>query len=235
MKKITQVLLDAGHGGMIDGKYVTPGKRSPIDENGDQLYEGVNNREIREEVAKLLKPLNVTVKYVNEGNKDMSLSNRCATANALAGKRYKETLFISIHSDAHQYKYIDKDCTIIYSRKKHGIIENSKLYSKPYLEFTAAHGASCYTSPGPTASDVVAEAWYEEARVMWPDAKLRTSKSDGDLDKEARFTVLTKTKCPAILIENFFMTNKEEYLFLKSKQGKREIAQVIVNTIKRFL
>ena len=38
-------LLDAGHGGMIDGEYQTAGKRSPEFEFG-QYFEGVGNREI---------------------------------------------------------------------------------------------------------------------------------------------------------------------------------------------
>jgi N-acetylmuramoyl-L-alanine amidase len=200
MKNIKLVLLDAGHGTK------TPGKRSPKFEDGSQYFEGVGNREIREEVRKLLAKEKIRFLYVNPGDKDMGLFDRCATANAFARKYGKDqTLFISIHSDA---------------------------YGK---EWNDAHGISCYTSPGQTASDVVAEEWYKQAKLMWPDAKLRTSKKDGDLDKESRFAVLTKTQCPAILIENFFMTNKKECEFLRSKKGKREIAQVIVNTVKQFI
>ena len=40
------VILDAGHGGMIDGEYQTAGKRSPIWDDGSQYFEGVGNREI---------------------------------------------------------------------------------------------------------------------------------------------------------------------------------------------
>ena len=35
------VLLDAGHGGMVNGNYVTPGKRSPKWNDLPQLFEGV--------------------------------------------------------------------------------------------------------------------------------------------------------------------------------------------------
>ena len=34
------IILDAGHGGMINGKYQTKGKRSPVWEDGSVLYEG---------------------------------------------------------------------------------------------------------------------------------------------------------------------------------------------------
>jgi N-acetylmuramoyl-L-alanine amidase len=40
------VILDAGHGGIIDGVYQTHGKRSPIWEDGSQYFEGVGNRQI---------------------------------------------------------------------------------------------------------------------------------------------------------------------------------------------
>ena len=40
------VLLDAGHGGIVNGNYVTPGKRSPKWSDLPQLFEGVQNREI---------------------------------------------------------------------------------------------------------------------------------------------------------------------------------------------
>ena len=36
-------ILDNGHGGMIDGVYQTPGKRSPVWPDGTQLFEGEFN------------------------------------------------------------------------------------------------------------------------------------------------------------------------------------------------
>ena len=39
---------------------------------------------------------------------------------------------------------------------------------------------------------------------------MRSDKTDGDADKEANFWVLRKTVMPAILSENFFMTNRKE-------------------------
>ena len=39
---------------------------------------------------------------------------------------------------------------------------------------------------------------------------MRRDFKDGDNDKEARFTMLTKTNCPAILTESGFYTNREQ-------------------------
>lgn len=52
-KDITVVLV-AGHSGLIDGKYSTPGKRSPVWSDGTQLFEGEFNRQIKYRLMELL-------------------------------------------------------------------------------------------------------------------------------------------------------------------------------------
>ena len=46
-------ILDNGHGGIIDGEYQTPGKRSPKWEDGTQLFEGEFNRAVVKRIIKL--------------------------------------------------------------------------------------------------------------------------------------------------------------------------------------
>ena len=70
-----------------------------------------------------------------------------------------------------------------------------------------ARGWSVYTSPGITKSDALATLLYNEAKtILPPDSKyyVRSDFSDGDPDYEAKFYVLTNTKCPAVLTENLF-------------------------------
>ena len=57
------VLLDNGHGGLINGVYQTPGKRSPTWSDGSVLYEGEFNRAIVHGIIKELIKLNIP--YVN--------------------------------------------------------------------------------------------------------------------------------------------------------------------------
>ena len=64
--------------------------------------------------------------------------------------------------------------------------------------------------------------------------KLRFDYSDGDADKEANFYILKNTTCPAVLIENFFMTNKKDYNYLMSEKGQNKIAKVIFDAIKEI-
>jgi N-acetylmuramoyl-L-alanine amidase len=100
VSKIKMVLLDAGHGGIINGEYVTAGKRSPKWADGSQYFEGVGNRLIREELAKMLRAEGIRYKFVNEGEADTSLKTRVDFANSQARKYGAgNTLLISIHSN----------------------------------------------------------------------------------------------------------------------------------------
>ncbi len=96
----------------------------------------------------------------------------------------------------------------------------------------SANGWSAFTYHGESKSDKVAEILYKHA----DKAKLKTRKdySDGDKDKEANFYVLRKTSCPAVLIENLFMTNKKDYNFLMSDKGRGILAKVIFQSIKEI-
>ena len=48
------IILDNGHGGMLNGKYQTSGKRSPKWPDGSQMFEGVFNRGVVQKIARLL-------------------------------------------------------------------------------------------------------------------------------------------------------------------------------------
>lgn len=98
-------------------------------------------------------------------------------------------------------------------------------------------GWEVYTSPGQTPSDAIATVFFEEAgREFVPDGwRMRSDYSDGDPDKEANFAILTKTTCPAILTENFFMDTEKDCRFIMSEDGRERIANMHVAAIKRVL
>jgi len=64
---------------------------------------------------------------------------------------------------------------------------------------------------------------------------MRMDLSDGDSDKESKFYILTKTKCPAVLLENFFYDNRMECKWLLKEETKERIADAIVDGLKRYL
>jgi N-acetylmuramoyl-L-alanine amidase len=90
------VILDAGHGGMIDNIYQTKGKRSPVWDDGRQYYEGVGNRVLVNKISKALKKEGIKTLILVPEQEDTSLSERCNRANSVVG----DSVFISVHSNA---------------------------------------------------------------------------------------------------------------------------------------
>lgn len=99
----------------------------------------------------------------------------------------------------------------------------------------SANGWEVYTSPGETKSDEIATVLFEKAESEFPSYKMRKDTSDGDPDKEANFYVLVHTTMPAILSENFFMTNYREcHELLMSESGKDRIAKIHLEMIQQL-
>ena len=98
-----------------------------------------------------------------------------------------------------------------------------------------ASGWSCYTSKGKTRSDQVAECLYDAFEEEFQDRKIRKDISDGDRDWEENFYVLEKSKCPAVLLENFFYDNREECAWMLQEETKRRIASAAVKGIIKYI
>ena len=98
-----------------------------------------------------------------------------------------------------------------------------------------ARGWSCYTSKGKTQSDQVAECLYDAFEAEFQDRKIRNDMSDGDRDWEENFYVLQKSKCPAVLLENFFYDNREECAWMLQEETKRRIASAAVKGIIKYI
>lgn len=92
-------------------------------------------------------------------------------------------------------------------------------------------GFEFFTSKGQTKSDKVADVFINTYMNRFPQFPMRVDKADGDLDKEADYTVLTETKCPAVLVENLFFDNRAEADYLESDSGQSAIAGAIVEAI----
>lgn len=189
------VLLDNGHGSLINGKYQTQGKRKDFG-NGEIIYEGEFNRAIVNGIIEQLTELKISYVNIAPEYRDVRLETRVNRAN-----KYPKTksFYLSIHSNA-----------------------------------GGGHGSEIFTSPGDTKSDKIATIFGKEYQKEFPNRRLRTDFSDGDLDKERRFYVLTKTKMPAILTENFFMDNYGEYkTILNTREGRKKIIDYHIKAILR--
>lgn len=194
-------LFDNGHGGIINGKYQTAGKRSPIWKDGSQLFEGEFNRAIVDRLMTMCKAEGISCINLVDTQEDISLGKRVAKANSIH-REERNCIYISIHANG---------------------------FSKE-----SANGWSCYTSKGHTKSDTIASILYDKAEAEFPNEKMRKDTySDGDSDKEANFYVLRMTSMPAILSENFFMTNYSNCKnYLLSEEGRDRIAKIHFEMIK---
>jgi N-acetylmuramoyl-L-alanine amidase len=204
--KIVHVLLDAGHGGMINKVYQTAGKRSPKWTDLPQLFEGVQNREIAALLKSKLTAANIRFTDVVDSQNDISLKARVAKANSIYAKD-KSAIYISIHADAAGNGNEDYPAT----------------------------GISVFTSPGQTKSDMLAQETFKALDVkLGNSTKKRTDSTDGDSDKEADFYVLTATTCPSILCELGFMTNRKECELMQTAKWKEDCAQAIFEGILNY-
>ena len=91
-----------------------------------------------------------------------------------------------------------------------------------------ANGWSVYTSEGKTKSDEIAKILLNKATAEFPGEYMRGA-------KESNFYVLRNTSMPAILSENFFMTNSDNcHKYLLSESGRDRIAKIHLQMIEQI-
>ena len=183
----------------------TAGKRSP-----DGLFrEYAYTREIAAEVSYRLRRLGYDCELLVPELFDVALIERVHRVNVKC-QTYgaSNVLLVSIHCNA---------------------AGNGK-------EWLNGRGWEAWTSPGQTEGDKLAECLYQSAlNVFAPGTPIRSDWGDGDFDKENHFTILSKTLCPAVLTENFFMDNKADVAYMLSDEGKEAIVRCHVEGIKKYI
>lgn len=211
-----KILIDNGHGAD------TPGKCSP----DKQLREYAYTREIAARIVDELKVDGYDASLLTPEANDVSLTERVRRINSWCDAVGKDNvLVISVHVNA---------------AGRDGQWHN-------------AGGWCCYTSRGQTKSDNLAEWLYDMADIYLKDYKaimeygknlgkygqnqkpIRTEKSDGDRDYEADFYIIHKSKCQAVLTENLFMDNRDDYDYLLSEYGKASIVNLHVDAIINYI
>ena len=98
-----------------------------------------------------------------------------------------------------------------------------------------AKGWSAFTTKGNTKSDIIAEYLYTEAEKNFVGRKIRTDKSDGDKDWEINFYICKKTKCPAVLTENFFYDNEDDVKYILSEEGRKAVIKTHIDGITNYI
>lgn len=99
-KHLPWILLDPGHGGIINGEYQTKGKRSPVWEDGRQLFEGEFNRRVVAEVINLLHTAGYPYYDIVNSHEDKPLRERSKTASEFYHNETNDCILISVHANA---------------------------------------------------------------------------------------------------------------------------------------
>jgi N-acetylmuramoyl-L-alanine amidase len=192
-------IFDPGHGGLVNGKYQTAGKRSPKFPDGRVLFEGVNNRDNVERIMSKFRANGLDCVDIVNSDLDISLGERVRKANSLAKDR--KCIYISIHSDA----------------------------AGDGVRWHSASGISVWTSKGQTKSDIFASIVIDELQSKFLQSiKWRTNMTDGDEDWEENFYVLRETRCPAILCELGFHTNEAETKRMMTTEFKDKVVNALL-------
>ena len=98
-----------------------------------------------------------------------------------------------------------------------------------------ASGWQVHTTIGETKSDQLAECLYDAAEKHLKGKKIRVDNSDGDRDWENDFYILKHSKCPAVLVENFFQDCKEDVEYLESEEGFKSILLTHLDGIMKYI
>jgi N-acetylmuramoyl-L-alanine amidase len=127
-----------------------------------------------------------------------------------------------------------------------GLIERvnraNKIYEKNKnvygisVHFNAGGGTGweIFTSPGETKSDYIAKEFIDVFKDKLPlRARLGKGKNELDHDKEAKFTIIQKSKCPFILLECGFMDNPADYKLLWDPNFHNLLGKTIFEGIER--
>ena len=166
------------------------------------------NRQVADLILEGLLSAGIDASLVVTETNDVSLRNRVNRVNTICNRLgASNVLLVSIHANA---------------------AGNGSAWMN-------ANGWSCYTSRGKTKSDQVAECLYDAFEAEFQDREIRKDMSDGDRDWEENFYVLQKSKCPAVLLENFFYDNREECAWMLQEETKKRIASAAVKGIIKYI
>lgn len=182
----------------------TKGKRSP----DGRLMEWKWNRDFVELLDKRLKEEGFSTHILVPEDTDVSLTNRVLRANTV----YKN------------FKRISKDWEIL--------LISVHVNASSGNNWTKASGLTTWVSENASKKSRLF------AQLVQSLAEQDGLTGDRWIPEEhffrSNFYICKKTDCPACLVENMFMTNKDDVEFLLSDEGKEKLANIYVDALKSY-
>ena len=211
------VLVESGHGKILNNVYLTSGKQSPEWADGLKIYEGYSCGLLANDLVSSLQKNDIDAFLLNSEAYDYTNLVRAERVNSWM-KVDPRIIFISLHHNAQPTDKADYT-------DKYGI--------KGYLK-GGATGIEIFTSVGQTKSDLIATYIYTELSHEFTDVKFRCDWSDKDADKEANFTVLAASQSPAVLIELLFMTTYSDCLLIADENFRNRYIKALTRAMSAY-
>lgn len=182
------------------------GENTPGKRSPDgRLREWAYSREIADRVVSGLRKLGIDAERIVNEDTDVPLSERCRRANAIYSTTGKKAIFVSIHCNA----------------------------AGSGASWMNARGWSVFVSNNASVSSKKLATYLCEAAE---DMKLQVRRPAPKQPYwEQNLAMCRDTNCPAVLTENFFQDNKEDVEYLLSAEGKRDVVQIHVDGISKYL
>lgn len=198
--------VEPGHG----KRQYTVGKHS-VDYtiiNGEKVYgcyEGEWARLVVPKIVSGMRQLGIDARQTVTEDGDPSLTERCWRVNQIIRENPgKKVYFLSVHLNA----------------------------AGSGDKWQNARGVSAWVAENASVeSKALARIYWETAIEMGLKGNRSVPK---EMYKEARFTVLTGTKCPAVLTENLFQDNYEDSMFVRSPEGREIIVNLHIAALCKF-
>lgn len=172
-------------------------------------YEHSRMRDLKYVLIGKFKELGIPVYDVNPEEKEPGLTVRANRVNKVWTDTGKKCIYISLHSNA--------------------LGKGDQWYDAEFW--------SIWTSKGQTYADYLATDIYNVATKELPKYGFKTSAqtyNDGDPDYEENFTVLVKSNCPAVLIEQLFHSNEKCVKWLLTEESMDVLSGIVLNGVFDF-
>lgn len=98
-----------------------------------------------------------------------------------------------------------------------------------------ANGFEIFSTRGQNNSDKLATAIFKRHSDLFPNQTKRQDWSDGDVDKEAGFSVIRRADCPAVLVEGEFIHTALGETWISLDNTRQLMAQAVAEGVLDFL
>lgn len=170
-----------------------------------RLKEWKYNREIATEVADRLQKLGIDAELIVTETKDIALTERVRRVNSFCDR-------------------LGKDNVVLVSIHVNAAGNGGWFNARGWSGWVAVNASRKSKRLAQILYRIASDMELKGNRCVPPE-KYWT----------ANFTIIAKTKCPAVLTENLFQDNREDVDFLLSNEGREKITSLHVEGIKEFI